>query len=88
MKAYTKVITHKIMFVNFAAAASLLGWRFFEGLFLSIFGAGLTGVFTYTPSPRLMRISLVKNSTTVRFGRNPQINVNLAWVFYNVKNGS
>jgi hypothetical protein len=47
MKDYTKVITHKIMFVNFAAAASLLGWRFFEGLFLPIFGAGLAGVFTY-----------------------------------------
>ena len=72
MKAYTKVITHKIMFVNFAAAASL-GWRFFEGFFSPIFGAGLTGVFTYTSSPRLMRISLVQNSTTVRFGRNPQI---------------
>ena len=48
MKAYTKVITHKIMFVNFSAAASLLGWRFFEGFFLPIFGGGLTGVFTYT----------------------------------------
>ena len=31
---------------------------------MPIFGAGLTGVFTYTPSPLLMRISLVQNSTT------------------------
>ena len=31
---------------------------------MPIFGAGLTRVFTYTPSPLLMRISLVQNSTT------------------------
>ena len=39
-----------------------------EGISSKIFA-----VFVYTPGPRLMRIHLVQNSTSAKFGESPEI---------------